>query len=267
MSASKSHDRGLRLLDDLVAEGSTGVTSSEIAARLGISSSAASNLVRRLVEAGLLERIRRGTYAIRPVGLLATRTASSELGAAVAAAFGSVAHRIGYRSALDEHELLTHPARTIQVASANQVRLRDLSGRKLRVVLEPRTIVHLGAMRLGESWLSDLERAVLDAARRPELVGGVATLAEALVSARDDINTTHLVDLASRLRWQTALRRIGSVVDRLAIAPLAGSIELSAKPQWDIELEPSANVTRFRDRKWRVRWHIDPAELRGVVDG
>ncbi len=110
MADIKERDRGLRLVDDAVAQGSTTLTSSAVRQRLGLTPQGTSNLLRRLTEEGILERIRPGSYAIRGFGMLGTHAAAESLPVAVAAAFGSTLHRIGYRSALDELELLTHPA-------------------------------------------------------------------------------------------------------------------------------------------------------------
>jgi hypothetical protein len=56
----------------------------------------------------------------------------------------------------------------------------------------------MGATPHGSSWVSTLERALLDAAARPELVGGAAVLAEAMVAAGRDVDTERLTDLAKQ---------------------------------------------------------------------
>jgi predicted transcriptional regulator of viral defense system len=149
MADSLRQDRGLVLVDDLVAEGRSSVTAVEVQERLGLSRSAASNLLRRLMDEGLLERVRPGHYVVRPLGVLGTSAAADDLADAVGAAFSGLAHRIAYRSALDELDLLVHPARTIQVAAESRVRLRPLSGRPIKVVVEPNDSISVGAVPRG----------------------------------------------------------------------------------------------------------------------
>ena len=48
----------------------------------------------------------------------------------------------------------------------------------------------------GSSWVSGVERALLDAAMRPKLVGGAAVLAEAIVTASNRIDVTALIHYA-----------------------------------------------------------------------
>lgn len=259
-------DRGIALLDELIAEGSTTLTAEQARTRLGISSQAASNVLRRLVDAGLLERLRPGSYAIRNLGVLGTRTAAEDLAIAVAAALPGIRHRIGYRSALDELGLLTHPARTIQVAVARRVRMESLSGRALRTIIEPASAVHVGAERDGPSWISSPERALLDAAARPELVGGAAVIAEALETAAPKIDPVRMMDLAQKLDWGPALRRIGSIADRLEIGALASSLQPLRIPSADLDLEPKhRRKSLWRDSKWWVRWDREPDELRNSL--
>jgi predicted transcriptional regulator of viral defense system len=266
MADSLRQDRGLVLVDDLVAEGRSSVTAVEVQERLGLSRSAASNLLRRLMDEGLLERVRPGHYVVRPLGVLGTSAAADDLADAVGAAFSGLAHRIAYRSALDELDLLVHPARTIQVAAESRVRLRPLSGRPIKVVVEPNDAISVGAVPRGRSFVSNRERALLDAARRPELVGGAPTLVEALAVAGPRADVDRLTEYARELRWSSALRRLGSLSDRLQIPGLAGLLAPISSPTADLDLEPgAAGGSMWRDRHWWVRWHRDPAELEAVL--
>src|SRR6266540_6206879 len=121
---------GLGLLDELVSEGHTHFTSAEAAARLGRSPAATGNLLHRLVRDGLLDRVRRGHYAIRQLGTLGTAAAAENVLLAVAAGFSHTRHRVAYRTALDQLDLLAHPSRSIQVAVTQPTRSDALSGRR-----------------------------------------------------------------------------------------------------------------------------------------
>src|SRR6266851_6986609 len=101
--------RQLELIDTLLAEGREEFTFEEAQVALGRSPTATANALRRLTEKGLLDRLTRGHYAIRPLGSLGTSTAAADLALAVGAAFEGREHRIGYLSALSELGLLSHP--------------------------------------------------------------------------------------------------------------------------------------------------------------
>ena len=92
--------------------------------------------------AGLIDRVRRGHYVVRQLGVLGTPAVAEEVALAVGAAFAGIPHRMGYRTALDEHDLIVHPARSITVATTKQIRTQTLSGRTLQLVQEPESRIH-----------------------------------------------------------------------------------------------------------------------------
>ena len=253
---------GIDFLDNRLAEGEATFTSDVLRRELGVSPQAASNLLARWRRDGLVDRVTRGRYAIRQIGLLGTRAASENVALAVAALTGDVAHRIAYHSALDFHGLLVRPVRTIQIASPRPFGSVQISGMPLRVVRESEETVGLGSEPAGHgARVSGLERALLDAASRPDLVGGYLPIAEALARSRPD--SDRLLELADALGASAARRRMGSIADRLALPGLAGEIGLHAPPAFDLDLDPDLkdHHTAFRDRKWRMRWPVDPAAV------
>ncbi len=263
---SATHNTALQLVDDLIADGRMHFTFNEALPRVGRSPSATANLLRRMVATGLVDRVSRGHYVIRQLGVLGTRVAAEDVAMAVAAAFSGQAHRMAYRTALDEHDLIAHPARTICVATLRRVRVKSLSGRPLRTVIEPEAAIRVGAEPCGPSRISTIERALLDAAARLELVGGAAVLAEALVSAGQAVDVERLIHFAEELGWAAALRRVGSISDALEIKGLAGRLQPLRPPVADLELEPGLGMEQvWRDRRWRVRWAVTPDELANVA--
>ena len=165
--------RQLELLNNLVAEGFTEFKFGDAVKLFGASPTATANALHRLSQTGLIDRVIRGHYAVRPLGSLGTRVASDDLTLAVGAAFAGRDHRLAYRSALSSLGLLTHPVRTVFVACTHQTRIATVGGRPLRVVIERPSTIHLGAEAIAGSWRSTLERALVECAMRLDLVGGI----------------------------------------------------------------------------------------------
>lgn len=252
----------LKPLDDRLAVGKTTLTNRELREELGLSPSAASNMLARWRRAGLVDRVARGRYAIRQIGLLGTRASSEDVALAVAALVGERAHRIAYHSALDFHGLLTRPVRTVQIASPHRFSSTVISGRPLEVVFERADTVRLGVQPANYgAVVSNLERTLLDAAARPDLVGGYFPLAEALAGSNPD--PRRLLDLAKQLDASPALRRIGSLADRLELGGLAGELKPLMPPLWDLDLDPGLRQSSgaYRDSTWRIRWPVDPRQV------
>jgi len=249
----------LKPLDDRLAAGKTTLTSRELREELRISSSAASNLLARWRRAGLVDRVARGRYAIRQIGLLGTRASSEDVALAVAALVGGRAHRIAYHSALDFHGLLVRPVRTVQIASPHRYSATVISGRPLQAIFERAETVGLGTEPAGHGAVaSNLARTLLDAASRPDLVGGFHPLAEALAGSEPDPDS--LLGLADELGAAPAIRRIGSIADRLELPGLAGKLKPLSAPRWDLDLDPEMKEQSgaYRDSRWRIRWPVSP---------
>lgn len=249
----------LKPLDERLAVGKTTLTSRELREELGISPAATSNLLARWRRAGLVDQVARGRYAIRQIGLLGTRASSEDVALAVAALVDGRPHRIAFHSALDFHGLLTRPVRTVQIASPHRFASIEVSGRPLKAVFERADTVEIGTDEAGfGARVSSLERALLDAAARPDLVGGYFPLAEAL--AASDADPARLQGLAEELSAGPALRRVGSLADRLELGGLAGKLKPLTPPDWDLDLDPELRESSgaFRDSSWHIRWPVDP---------
>ncbi|MDE0064388.1 MAG: type IV toxin-antitoxin system AbiEi family antitoxin domain-containing protein [Gammaproteobacteria bacterium] len=261
-----SPTQGLSLANELLAQGHSTFTFAEVERCLGKSKTATANLLKRMEKAGLIDRVRRGHYALRQLGVLGTPAVAEDVALSVGAAFKGLPHRIAWRSALYEHDLVVHPARTIQVAAIRRVRTKTLSGQRLKVVIEPLDKLEIGRVPTRNSYLSDVHRAVLDAADRPRLVGGAEVLAEAVATAAPHLKPHILTDYARRLGYAAALRRLGSLADTLKLHPLAGAFEPIKRITADLDLEPgSKEPVALRDKRWRVRWPRKVDELLAVV--
>lgn len=80
--------QGLALANELVAEGHSTFTFEEVEKRLGKSKTATANLLKRMEKAGLIDRVRRGHYAVRQLGVLGTPASAEDVALAVGAALG-----------------------------------------------------------------------------------------------------------------------------------------------------------------------------------
>jgi len=256
----------LEIVDELAAAGKETFETRDVQRLTGGSPQATTNLLSRLVERGLVDRVARGRYALRPLGALGTRAASEDVALAVAAAFGRRPHRIAYRSALDHHGLLEHPSREITVALDRPTSAERISGRQLRVVVETATRIDLGAIPAGHgAQVSSVERVLLETAGRPELAGGGSAVAAALAAARPD--PEELVRLGRALGTRAGLQRIGSIASALGLDELSDALEPHAhRLNWTV-LDPDVDETEieWRDQTWRVVWPYSVEELDETV--
>lgn len=255
----------LELINALMADGRQDFTFEDAKTRLDRSPSATANALRQLREKGLVERLGRGHYAIRPLGLLGTSTATDDLARAVGATLGGGEHRIAYLSALCELGMLIHPVRTVFVACTRQVRLRSIGRRPIRVIIERAETIHLEAEPVDLSWRSTLERALFECALRVDLAGGAERLGEALLKGASEADPARIARLAKAFgtRGFAAERRLASLVQALDL-PL-GLDPTVTPPQPFIRLDPRDDHVEWVDDTFRVAWNIAVDELRAVV--
>jgi predicted transcriptional regulator of viral defense system len=258
--------RQLELVNELVADGRAEFTFQDAMGVLGASPSATANALRRLTQRGLVDRVIRGHYSVRPLGSLGTSAVSDDLALAVGAAFERRPHRIAYGSALSELGLLTHAVRTVFVACTKQVRFSTVSRRPLRVVIERPQTIHLEADVFERSWRSTLDRALLECAMRVDLVGGVERLAEALATGAREANSERITQLAKDFdaRGLAAERRLASLARALEI-PLAVNPTVK-REQPTVRLDPRAEQTVWVDKTFNVAWNVSIEELRAVIE-
>jgi predicted transcriptional regulator of viral defense system len=257
--------RQLELIDTLLSEGRDEFTFEDAKAHLGVSTEATANALARLNKKGLVDKLARGHYAIRPLGALGTSATTDDLSVAVGAAFEGRAHRIAYLSALAEHGVLSHPVRTIYVACTEQVRFSTISRRPLRLVAEKPDTIHLEAEAVKKSWRSSLERALFECALRVDLVGSVQRLAEAVAAGAPDADGARITRLASAFgtRGRAAERRLASLAAALRL-PLTLTPEVGKRRPM-IRLDTRDDRVAWNDTRFRVTWNTTIDELQAIV--
>jgi predicted transcriptional regulator of viral defense system len=255
---------GMRLVDGLAAEGRTDVSSDEVRIRLGLSPQAVSNLLTRLERDGLVERVRRGFYLLRPLGELGVAAVSSDrLAEAVVLAVGDRDHRICFRTALHEHGLLTRGSQRVQVAVTRRLFVKAVGGRFLESIIEHEATIHVGAQSYGTGMISTVERALLESARTPRRVGGISVVAEGLAAALPNPRTVQ--DLSNTLGLDVALRRLVSLDRQLGLGKLNG-IDFPKRASHPLRLDPTDERSEGTvDTHTGVRWPGPIEELQEVV--
>ncbi len=213
----------LHLLNRLAQKEQTTFTSAEAAEIMGKSPQATSNVLTRLARHGLVARVARGIYVTRAPGLYGTSPVSENVLIATHAALSGTPHRVSFRSALSIHGLLTHPSRTIQVASPKRIQMSSIADWPLDVIFERESTLAVGALpgHDGSSSVSTIQRALLESARSVKRVGGVGVVADALDSLGGDVDVQEVRRLARVLRLTAALQRLASIARRVGYENVA----------------------------------------------
>lgn len=259
-------NKTLSTLNQLARHGNA-FTTAEFRGIYGGSEQSAANALSRATRQGHIERVARGRYVIREIGRLATYSSTEDLLLSLSPVLLDKEHRIAYLTALEYHSLLLHPQSEFQVALAAPTRTRKVSGRIFRQVIEVRRFLSVGAVEVDHGCrVSDLPRTLLDAARRPDLIGGVDTLGDALrLTDLDDLSL--LVDYAGELDAEGALRRLGSIAGAIGQSSLAEDLRNRlAFSRTPIPVDTGADDSSpaWVDPEWNVTWDATSADLLGL---
>ena len=253
------HERGRRVFN-----------LADVAGITGLKEASARSLVRKLVERGVVTRLRAGLYVLVPFELGRVR---EHLGNPYVVARELLGEKTGYlshASAMDIHGMVTQPQLVVYVTSPAPMRGRTILGTEFRFVRCKRSDVFGTA----EHWVekqervvvSDIERTVVDGLRQPEHCGGLTEVAKGLAMRRTDVSPRKLVDYALRLEVGAVIRRLGYLMEAYGIgAPqeLARLRETltSTYNLLDPVLPPEGKFLA----RWRLRLNVSPGELLAVA--
>ncbi len=194
------------------------------------------------------------TSGLPPLHLLAAALAETE------GAF------LSHGAALAWHGLAQPPPGFVTATAARYGRSRRLGGVALRFVRCGAGAPFGVTMQVvpgGPGMLvSDPERTVVDALRRPDLCGGLAAVVGALWRGRFQLVPDRLADYALQSPVASAGRRLGFLLELLAIdGPDAVSRLLPGRTtSWTL-LDPIQNPSGPRLRRWGLRLNADPRDL------
>jgi len=248
------------LADALLAEGTSWVTTAEIARRLGISEDAVSDSLERAREAGRMLAITKGAWLVVPPEYL-------RWGAPPPAHFVDDWMRhlghpyyVGLLSAAAHHGLTHHAPQVFQVVTSARLRDRRIGRASIEFVVARRAaerptdsvVVPTGRIRV-----ASVEVTLLDLIAHPGRAGGLSNAAAiamaAVVEGRFDAGKT--VVAAGSYR-PGALQRLGFVVEQAAVE--AGipvdldSLAASAAAQRVVPLATGEAAGGPVDPRWRV---------------
>ena len=163
---------------------------------------------------GFLRRVRRGSYAVVPIGAMMQEHVMVDPWALIPATFRRA--YIGGWSAAEHWDLTEQVFQTLLVCTPDRVRRTQLTvaGTLLRARHVPEGWFFATRVEWREGarvLVSDVHKTVLDLCADPALGGGIQHVMHCLRSylTRDDVSTPRLLEYARRLALPTAFKRLG----------------------------------------------------------
>lgn len=263
---------GLNLLRAVAERGRaifTAADARQIASETGIASSYLSILLHRLIQAGLVQHVKRGTYALT-TGLLGFPEAHlfavgmALIDPCAVSGWAALNHH-GLTEQIPQVITLTTPRRIVTPAMRGAARMAasssiwEVAGQRYEIL----TVVPAHYFGYEEIWLGDSqarifdrERALLDCFALPRRFGGLAEGLGILEEHLHELDIDRLVDHARRYGTISVAKRVGFALERAGVS--TALIEpLRAVPMQGVRLlDPTKPSRGPRNARWGLRENL-----------
>lgn len=229
------------------------------------------NMLSRLTNKGILNRIQAGLYSIVSFDL---GHVNSHLGDPLIVA-REIANKnsngnyfISYASAMDNHQMLTQPQFVTYTSVDKQIKKApEILGTKFKfITIKPEHYFGFEKHWIGKSEMilvSDLERTILDCLKIPEYCGGISEIAKGIWMKRDQINYDKIVKYAERINVGSVYKRLGFLLELYGFKNLE-QLQEQITGGYSL-LDPTLmNEGRYIST-WKLRLNVEERELKSIT--
>jgi predicted transcriptional regulator of viral defense system len=262
--------RSVHLITSLYEENKPAFRLEDVRRILNIEELPASNFVRKLVNRGIVTRLKPGLFVLIPFELgKETEYMGNPLIVARELTQGKD-YYLSHGTAMEIHGMITQPQLVVHVTTLEKRRPIHIMGTEFRFIVSRRELFFC----LADHWItkqekvkiSDLERTVIDGLKMPEYCGGITELAKGIWMRKEAIEGGKLIEYALRINSGAVIRRLGYIMELYQI----GSLEMMDKlrnhlTDTYVKLDPLLPSEGKFLRKWRLRLNVSADELLSVV--
>ncbi len=262
--------KAARLVTSLHERNRTLFTLEDVLAITGLGEASARSFVRKLVDRGVVTRLRPGLFVLVPYELGREREYLGNPLLVAKALVGGRDYYFSHGTAMEIHHMVTQPRLVVYVSTRRLVRPRTIGGTEFRFVRCRRRhlfgVVPHWVTKQETVQVSDLERTVIDGLRHPEYCGGLTEVAKGLWMQREKVHIARLVEYAIRLGVGAVKRRLGFLLELYEIGATEAVETLQRRlTSTYVSLDPVLPAEGKYLRRWRLRLNVSPEELRAVA--
>ena len=259
-----------RLVTELHERGKTIFSYAHVEDITGLSSKSSRSLILRMVNRGVVTRLKAGLFILVPFEMGREREYLGNPFVVARELCGTPDYYISHVSAMEIHQMVTQPQLVVYTTTPKFFRPRFVLGTEFRSV-RCKVEQFFGyadhwVTKTEKVQVSDLERTIVDGLKQPVYCGGFSEIAKGFWMRREDIDPGKLVDYALKINVGAVIRRLGFLLELF-------------------EMEPSRELERLRERltmtysvldpimppegkfsaRWRLQLNVNPEEIEAVV--
>ena len=259
-----------RLVTELHERGKTIFSYDDVEDITGLSSKSSRSLILRMVNRGVVSRLKAGLFILVPFEMGREREYLGNPFVVARELCGTPDYFISHASAMEIHQMVTQPQLVVYTTTPKFIRPWIVLGTEFRFV-RCKLEKFFGysdhwVTKTAKVQVSDLERTIVDGLKQPEYCGGFSEIAKGFWMRREDIDPGKLVDYALMINVGAVIRRLGFLLELF-------------------EMEASSELERLRERltmtysildpimpaegkflaRWRLKLNVSPEEIEAVV--
>lgn len=232
----------------------------------------ASKVLARLINSGVVTRLKSGAFRLVPFELGFEK---EYMGNPYLVARELIVgnheknndrYYLSHGSAFDLHQMVTQPQLIVYVSSTRMLRSRIIQGTEFRFVRCKASDL----FGITEIWIdknekirtSDLERTLLDGLKQPDYCGGFSEVAKGFSIKHDNIDSQKIIDYAIKLDVGAVNRRLGYLMELYNIGSRIHweFLRTTLTSTYQL-LDPALPAEGHHLAKWRLRLNISEEEL------
>ena len=229
-----------------------------------------SNFVQKLIEIGVVTRLKSGLFILVPFELGKEREYAGNPLIVAREIVDGKGYYISYGTAMEIHGMVTQPQLVVYVTTLKPRRPINVLGTEFRFINSQKKFF----FGLSDHWVtkqekvkvSNLERTVIDGLKEPKYCGGLTEVAKGLWMRRHDIKVYQLIKYAVKVNKGAIIRRLGYLLE---LYNIGSSDDLDILRQHLTEtyvrLDPLLPPEGKFLRKWRLQLNVSNEELLSVV--
>lgn len=222
----------------------------------GITETKAHQSVFYLKQRNLIREIEKGKYLV--LGFEPHRVLSNPFFIASRIVYPSY---ISFRSALHHYGLTEQVPLTVYAATTKRKNEVHFEGYRYKyIILSPHKFFGYERQMIGELsvLVADREKALIDSLDQLKYAGGFEEFAKALFNARNEINSSRLIEYAIKMKNKTLCSRLGFLLRKYNMKTEEIQRYISSS---FIRLDPDKPRSKVWDREWRINVNVSSEKL------
>ncbi len=228
------------------------------------------NFVRKLVNRGIVTRLKPGLFILVPFELGKEVEYIGNPFVVAREIMGGKDYFLSHATAMEIHGGVTQPQLVVYVTTLKPRRSITALGIEFRFIHSKKKYF----FGISDHWVtkqekvkvSDLERTIIDGLKQPEYCGGLTEVAKGLWMRQQDVNINRLISYAIKIGVGAVIRRLGFLLElyKIGISEDWEILSLHLTETY-VRLDPLLPSEGKFLRKWRLQLNVSPEELLSVV--